>query len=154
MKDAAIHAMTEWPDATAAADLLAIAKTAASQPHRVLAIRGYIRVSSIRSDRPDELRARSRSPACKPPSGPRRRGRAPGGLAEVRHLLALQAVVPCIDDAALREEACYAAVRIGRDIWNDQPQAVQAAMQKVLQVSKNDGLKLEAKRRSTTPSRS
>ena len=60
-------------------------------------------------------------------------------------LAAFQSVVPCMGNADLREEACYAAVRIGRDIWNQYPEAVRAAMQKVLEVSKNDGLKREAK---------
>jgi HEAT repeat protein len=145
VKDAAIRAMTEWPDATAAEDLLGIARSAASETHRVLAIRGYIRVCCIRSDRPEEQRAKMLIAGLETATRPEEKRQALGGLAEVRHLLALQAVLPCIGDPALREEACSAAVRIGRDIWNDHPEAVRAAMQKVLQVSKNDGLKREAK---------
>jgi HEAT repeat protein len=145
VKDAAIRAMTEWPDATAAADLLAIAKTAASETHRVLAVRGYIRVCSIRSDRPDELRAKMLIAGLETAARPEEKRQALGGLAEVRQLLALQAVVPCMSNPALREEACYAAVRLGRDLWNDHPQAVRDALQKVLEVSMNDGLKREAK---------
>ena len=68
-----------------------------------------------------------------------------GGLAEVRDILALQAVVPCLGNDALKEEAASAAVRIGRDIAEGNPQAVKDAMEKVLYVSKNDGLKREAK---------
>ncbi len=145
VKDAAIRAMTEWPDATAAEDLLGIARSAASETHRVLAIRGYIRVCCIRSDRSDEQRAKMLIAGLETAARPEEKRQALGGLAEVRHLLALQAIVPCIGDPALREEACSAAVRIGRDIWNDHPEAVRAAMQKVLEVSKNDGLKREAR---------
>jgi HEAT repeat protein len=145
VKDAAIRAMTEWPDATAAGDLLAIAKSAASETHRVLAVRGYIRVSSIRSDRSDAERAKMLITGLETARRPEEKRQALGGLAEVRDLAAFQAVVPCMGNADLREEACYAAVRIGRDIWNQYPEAVRAAMQKVLEVSKNDGLKLEAK---------
>jgi len=145
VKDAAIRAMTEWPDATAAEALLGVAKTAASPSHRVLAVRGYIRVCSIRSDRSDEQRAKMLIAGLETAARPEEKRQALGGLAEVRHLLALQAVVPCIGDPALREEACSAAVRIGRDLWNDHPEAVKAAMQKVIEVSKNDGLKREAK---------
>jgi HEAT repeat protein len=145
VRDVAIRAMTEWPDATDAADLLSIAKSAASETHRVLAVRGYIRVCCIRSDRPDELRARMLITGLQTAARPEEKRQALGGLAEVRHLLALQAVVPCMGEPALREEACYAAVRLGRDLWNDHPEAVRAALWKVLAVSMNEGLKQEAK---------
>ena len=145
VKDAAIRAMTEWPDATVAEDLLGVARSAAGETHRVLAIRGYIRVCCIRSDRPDELRAKMLAAGLQTAARPEEKRQALGGLAEVRHLLALQAVVPYLDDAALREEACSAAVRIGHEIREQQPEAVRAAMQKVLEVSKNDGVKREAK---------
>ena len=46
---------------------------------------------------------------------------------------------------ALKEEAASAAVRIGRDIWERNPEAVKAAMQKVLGVSTNGDRKREAK---------
>jgi HEAT repeat protein len=145
VKDAAIRAMTEWPDATAAEDLLGIAKSAASETHRVLAVRGYIRVCCIRSDRPDAQRAKMLIAGLETAARPEEKRQALGGLAEVHQLAALQAVVPCIGDPALREEACYAAVRLGRDLWNDHPEAVRSALRKVLEVSKNDGLKREAK---------
>ena len=58
LKDAAVHAMIEWPDALAADDLLALAKNSASETHQVLATRGYIRVCAIRASRPDAETAR------------------------------------------------------------------------------------------------
>jgi HEAT repeat protein len=145
VKDGAIRAMTEWPDATAAEDLLGIARSAASQSHRVLAIRGYIRVCRIRSSLPDAERAKLLIAGLEAAARPEEKRQALGGLAEVRQFSALQAVVPCMGEAALCEEACSAAVRISHDLWNQHPEAVQAAMQKVLEVSKNDNLKKEAK---------
>jgi HEAT repeat protein len=144
VKDAALRAMTEWPDATAAADLLDLARTSASETYRVLAVRGYIRVSAIRYDRSDELRAKMLIAGLQTATRPEEKRQALGGLAEARHLSSLQAVVPCIDVPALREEACYAAVRLGRDLWNDHPQAVRDALRKVLAVSMNENLKKEA----------
>ena len=88
--------MTEWPDATAAEDLLAVAKSAASETHRVLAIRGYIRVCRIRTDRPDAQRAKLLIAGLDAAARPEEKRQALGGLAEVRHLSALEAVVPCI----------------------------------------------------------
>jgi HEAT repeat protein len=145
VKDAALRAMTEWPDALAADDLLALAKTSAGETQRVLATRGYIRVCAIRSTRPDAESAKLLVVGLQLAQRPDEKWQALGALGEVRDILALQAVVPCMGDKALREEAAMAAVRIGRDIWNNHPQAVKDAMQKVIEVSKNDGLKRDAK---------
>jgi hypothetical protein len=76
---------------------------------------------------------------------PDEKKQALGGLAEARYIGALEAVAPCLDDAALKEEATHAAVRIGREIVNDNPEAVKAAMQKVLEISKNADVQRQAK---------
>ncbi len=145
VKDAAVHAMIEWPDAVAADDLLILAKTSTSETHRVLATRGYIRVCAIRCPRPDAETARLLVAGLQVAKRPEEKWQALSALGEVRDILALQAVAPCMGDEALREEAALAAVRIGRDIWNDHPQAVKDAMRKAIEVSKNQDLKRDAK---------
>jgi len=50
-----------------------------------------------------------------------------------------------MNDTALATEAANAAVRIGREIVDNQPQAVKAAMQKVLEVTKNADLLRQAR---------
>ena len=146
VKEAALRALTEWPDAEAAQALLAIAKTAATPSHQILAVRGYIRVCRIRANRPDAETAKLLIAGLEAAKRPEEKRQALGGLAEARDILALQAVVPCMDDPALREEAASAAARIGRDLWQRHPAAVKAAVEKVLEVSKNDNLKQEAKK--------
>lgn len=144
IRDAAIRALAEWPDATAAEDLLNVAKTAASETHQVIALRGYIRVASNRNDRPDAERAKLLVAGLATAKRPDEKRQALNGLAEVRELVALQAVVPYMDVDNVKEEAASAARRISQDLWHSQPEAVKAAMQKVLAVSKNDNLKREA----------
>jgi HEAT repeat protein len=144
VRDAAVRALAEWPDMTAAEDLLALAKGAASETHQVLALRGYLRVCRIRGERPDAERAKMLIAGLEAARRPDEKRQALGGLAEIRERLAFQAVLPYLGDDALKEEAASAAVRIGRDLWNQHPAAVEAAMQKVLEVSKNDGLKRDA----------
>ena len=111
----------------------------------MLAIRGYIRVCRIRTNRPEAETAKMLAAGLAAAKRPDEKRQALGGLAEVRDILALEAVVPCMGDEALKEEAASAAVRIGRDIWNRHPEAVKTAMQKAIAVSKNDNLKREAK---------
>jgi hypothetical protein len=146
VKDAAIRALAEWPDAAAAPELLEVAKAAASETHHVLAIRGYIRVCRIQSNRPAAETAKMLIVGLETAKRPDEKRHAISGLAEARDIAALQAVVPCMDVEPLKEEAAHAAVRIGRDIWGHagSAQAVKAAMQKVLEVTKNDGLRKQA----------
>ena len=49
---AAIYALSAWPDAEPIDDLLKIAKTSDNEIHKILALRGYIDLVKIRSDRP------------------------------------------------------------------------------------------------------
>mgnify|MGYP000359708331 CR=1 FL=1 len=146
VKDAAIRALAEWPDTAAAPDLLEIARTAATETHQVLAIRGYIRVCRIQSNRPAAETAKMLIVGLETAKRPDEKRQAISGLAETRDLTALQAVVPCLEVEALKEEAAHAAVRIGRDIWNHaaNAEAVKAAMQKVIEITKDDRLRKQA----------
>jgi HEAT repeat protein len=143
-RDAAIRALAAWPDTSAAQDLLDIARTAASEAHQVLAVRGYIRVCSINSDRPQAETAKMLIAGLEAARRPEEKKQALGAMREVRDIAALNAVMPCMNDDVLKEEAAFAAVRIGRNIWRDHPQAVKAAMAKVIEVSKNEGLTRDA----------
>jgi HEAT repeat protein len=145
VRDSAIRALAEWPDAAAAEDLLGIVKGSAGDARKELALRGYIRVCRIRTGRPEAETARMLAAGLAVAGRRDEKRAALGGLAEVRDLVALQAVVPCLGDAEIKEEAASAAVRIGREILSGHPEAVAAAMKKALEVTGNDNLKREAK---------
>jgi HEAT repeat protein len=162
IRDAAIHALAEWPDATAADDLLALAKSAASETHQVLALRGYIRVCSIQSDRPPAETARMLIVGLETAKRPDEKRQALGGLAQVPHISALKAVVPCLGNEAIKEEAAVATVYIGHYICNDHPEAVKEAVEKAVAITKNEGIKqfandilgrVEQKLKETRPKR-
>lgn len=153
VQDAAIRALAEWPDATAAEDLLGVVKNAASETQQVIAFRGYVRVCRIRTNRPETETARMLAAGLGLAKRPDQKREALGGLAEVRHLLALQTVAPCLDDPAVKEEAASAAVRIGRDICDRHPAAVKAVMEKVLDISKNQGVQRDARETLTRADR-
>ena len=52
IKRGAILALTEWPDNSPMADLLPIAREDSNQTHRILALRGYIKLVSISGSQP------------------------------------------------------------------------------------------------------
>jgi HEAT repeat protein len=137
VKEAAVRSLADWPDAASAADLLDVAKSATDEKLQVLAIRGCIRVMRIQNSRPAAENAKMLVAALETAKRAEEKKQALGGLAECRDILAFQAVVPCMGDEALKEEAAQAAVRIARDIWQKNLEPVEAAMKKVLEVSKN-----------------
>ena len=145
VRDAALRALAEWPDATAAADLLGVVKTSTNQTHQVLAFRAYVRVCRLRTARPAAETASLLAAGLAVAKRPDQKREALGGLAEVRDLLALQTVEPYLDDPSVKEEAASAAVRISRDICDKNPAAVKAAMEKVLGLTKNEGLQRDAR---------
>jgi len=52
VKDAALHALVAWPDATAAPDMIKLAENAESEKWRILALQGYIRAIALDAKRP------------------------------------------------------------------------------------------------------
>jgi len=162
VRDAALRALAEWPDATAADDLLALAKTSPGETHQVLALRGYLRVCSIQTNRPAAETARMLIVGLETAKRPDEKRQALGGLAQVPHISALQAVVPCLGNDALKEEAAVAAVYIGHYICNENPEAVKDAVEKAVAITKNEGIKqfandvlgrVEQKLKETRPKR-
>jgi HEAT repeat protein len=144
VRDAACRALGEWPDAAAATDLLQLAKSAVGEDRQLQALRAYLRVCAIRTQRPAAETAKLLAAGLAAAKRPDEKKLALSAFNEVRDIIALQAVVPCLSDPALTEEAACAAARIGHDIWPNHPEAVKAAMQKVLEVSKNEGFRREA----------
>jgi HEAT repeat protein len=145
IKDAAIRALADWQDMYAAEDLLAIARTSSSETHQVLALRGCIRVVREASNRPAAERGKLLITALEMAKRPDEKRQAISALGEIRTADALQAVVSCLGTAGLSQESAQAAVRIGRDLANDKPEAVKEAMQKVLEITKSENLQQQAK---------
>src|SRR5205823_12935357 len=65
MHDATVRALSEWPDAAVIGDLIAIAREDQSQTNKVLALRGYVRVVALPSERKSVETARMLGEALK-----------------------------------------------------------------------------------------
>lgn len=143
VQDAAVRALADWPDAAPADDLLAIAKTAEKETHAVLALRGYLRLAAAKecpADRKPKMAAEALAAARRAEE----KRLALGVLGSVKTPEALKAVVPCLDDKDLKEEAAAAAVEIAKALGGKGGADARAAMEKVKAVSANAGLKGEA----------
>ena len=141
-KDAAVRALAGWPDAKAAAPLLEIVKSTGNKTHRILALRGYVRLLGLDPNTPvaeyaEVLELAKQSDTKK---------LVLSGIAGVANVDALKLVIPLLDDKAVQGEAALAAVAIaGATMGSDRP-AVRSAMEKVLAVSKGKPVAREARR--------
>lgn len=145
VNDAAVRAVSAWPDARAAQVLLDLSRNAANDTHRVLALRGYVRLLGLAKDRHPRQTVRKYADVL----AAARRGDSKklilAGLANVAHGDALDLAMAHLGDAGVRSEAASAAVKIARAIMGADRQAARAAMEKVLAVAKNKRVAAEAR---------
>jgi len=146
---AAVEALNSWTSAEAATDLLALAKTGGSSADKQLGLRGYLRWAAD-GDVPPARRLEM----CREAGGLVERTEekrmllaALGGINQPR---SLSLILPFLDDAAVREEACVAAVTVsekmtqGRNVRKLTPEQI-AGLEKIAQVTKNAELAKRAK---------
>ncbi|MCU0918038.1 MAG: HEAT repeat domain-containing protein [Planctomycetes bacterium] len=144
VQDAAIRALSDWPTAEPVPDLIKVAQTSESQVHKVLALRGFVRLLGLESDRPAEQTIDLYKKAMDLAGDVTEKRRVLAGLAGVKSPAALSVVAGYLDDVALHLEAESAAVRIGQALVATQPQQVKDVLQKVLAGTKNDTIRTQA----------
>ncbi|MHC4250882.1 MAG: HEAT repeat domain-containing protein, partial [Planctomycetota bacterium] len=145
VKDAAVRALGEWPTDASAAKLMAITKAASKVTHRVLALRGYVRVAGLPSDRStDETLALYRD-AMAVATRPDEKKLVLAGLGGVGSLDALRIAERHFRNAGLVDEACMAAVHIARAIGMDRRDEAMKALNDVTGLARSDHVKNQAR---------
>ena len=150
IQDAAVRALSEWPSRAVAPDLLQIARSGRSRTQQVLALRGYVRLVKEQKFKNADKVAMYKE-AMGAAQRPDEKKMILSALGEVKDIEAVKLIAASLGDAALREEAAAAAVRIGRDFRGDvrkEPlkQIIVPTMQKVLAISKNKNVRRDAER--------
>ena len=145
VKDAAIRALAAWPDARAADALLGLAEDADSEVHRVLALRGYVRLLGLAKGADPRASVHKYAAVLATTKRADARKLVLAGLADVAHPEALALAMTQLDEAAVRAEAASAAVKIARAIMGTDRKAARGAMEKVLALLKNGPVAAEAR---------
>jgi len=145
-QDAAIRALSDWPNSKPLNDLLKIAKTSDNQIHRILALRGFVRLLGLESDRPaKETIKLYRQAMDLAPSIPEKI-MVLSGLANVKSLAALEMAASYLQDEALQQEVEVAVVKITEGTFESHPQQTKDILNKLIQTSKNDSLRQQAQK--------
>ncbi len=146
VKDAAVRALAAWPDVRATGALLGLVKGADSEVHRVLALRGYVRLLGLAKGADPREMVRKYAEVLATAKRADARKLVLGGLADVAHAEALALAIAHLDDPAVRAEAASAVVKIARAIMGTDRKAARGAMEKVLALVKSGPVAAEARR--------
>ncbi len=140
----AVRMLSGWGDPAAVPHLLEIAKPSESLRHRVLAIRGLVRLASPRDDKPADLKMLSE--LIKLARRPQEKCLVLGVLGGVGTSESLALVTPALDDPTLAEEAGLAAVMIAEKMKDGDKSKIRAAMEKVRRQVKNQKVRDRAQK--------
>lgn len=138
-RNVAIRILCDWPMPAAADDLFAIAKTSQDETHRVLAMRGFLRLAGNGYVPPKQRLAMCKQGMQLAWDDEQRR-LALGTMAHINTIEALQAVLPFLDQEAIRDEAAAAALTIGRNLLPWHRAEVADAADRVTKTTKNPQL--------------
>ncbi len=116
IREAAVRALSDWPDDTVAEDLFQIASKSPNALHRILAFRGYVHVVGLNKTRPanETLAMYKRALDLAPKK--EEKIRVLPALGRVATPEALQMVQAMLTDVTIREEAAAEVVRLANGI--------------------------------------
>jgi HEAT repeat protein len=145
VQTAAIRALAEWPTPEPLNELLKVAENSDNKVHRILALRGFIRLLGLTSDRPVEktIEMYKKAMSLAPNAGEKKKVLA--GLANMKSLAAMDMAAACLDDEALSVEAGAAVINIAGGIYSDHPEQAKDMLNRVIKITKSDSLSQQAR---------
>ena len=144
IRDTAIRALAGCPNADALDTLLRICDTAANDTHRILALRGYIRLLGTDDSIAGETKAGLYAKALERAASPAEKRLAIGGLAQVSHPDALNVVAAVLDDPTVRKEAILWALAIAQRTAGASPDLARNTALKIEQIAVSPDIKTQA----------
>ncbi|OHB55603.1 MAG: hypothetical protein A2173_01455 [Planctomycetes bacterium RBG_13_44_8b] len=143
-RDTAVRALSEWPNPKPIDDLLTIAKTSESKVHKILALRGFVRLIGIEENLSADDAIKMYRQAMELSEDAREKKMVLSGLASLKSLAALDMVASYLQDAALQQEAEVAVIKIAENIYSDYPKQTRDILNKIIETSKNDSVRKQA----------
>jgi len=146
VQDAAVRALANWHSPRVIDDLREIARSSDNQLHRALALRGFVRLIGLDTDRPVEQRIKLYQEAMQLAPNVDEKRMVLSGLANLRTFAALQMAATYLEDNSLQQEAEVAVVKIADGTRGSHPQQTKAMLQKLIQISRDDSLRQNARK--------
>jgi hypothetical protein len=146
--EAGVRAISNWPDASVADQLIELARGAREKRHRIWALRALIRVISLPGDKPDAQRLAALKQAMSMATREEERLLIVERAAAVRTIDTLRFVAPYLDQPTTAQQACRTVVELAHHEGLRKPNQKQfdPVLKKVIAISKDHGLVDRAKR--------
>ena len=145
VRDTAVRTLAKWPNAAAAEILLKIYSNTQNQIHRLLSLRGFVRLLALPAEgRPVEKTLEMCRQAINQARGPAEQKLVLSGLANVSDPGALSMVEPFLQVETVKAEAAVAMIKIAGAIMETHPDRAMMAMNELLSVSEDEGLRKQA----------
>jgi HEAT repeat protein len=144
VRDVAIRALAACPNTNALEALLKISNTADNDVHRILALRGYIRLLGMDEDISAETKAGLYAKVMSRATATADKKLVLAGLAGVSHPEALKLIAGYIDDASVRDEAILASLSTAQLTAGAAPDMARGAALKTSKIATSPDIKARA----------
>ena len=135
LNDAAVRSLGNWPDETPASDLLKLAKDSDNATHKVLALRGYLRLAQLPKAEAARLKMLEQVRPIATTADAKKM--LLSSLADVADAGALHITLSFLSDGEVQAEAAVATLKLGKALAHTEKKAVQAAMKLVIETVKD-----------------
>jgi hypothetical protein len=144
VQTAAIRALADWPTSEPVVELQKIAESSDNKVHKILALRGFVRLLGLASDRSagETIELYKKAMSLAPDAGEKKK--VLSGLATTKSVAAMQMAAGYMDDKALSVEAGAAVVSIAGGIYADYPEQVKNMLNQIIKTTKNESLREQA----------
>jgi HEAT repeat protein len=144
VRSEAVRALASWPDAAAIPHLLAIAKLGEPLGQHAVAVQGMVRLASPQGDKPADMALLVE--AMKIAKRLEEKRVVLGVLGGIATRESLAAVTPAMDDPALADEACLAAVLIAEKLTDLEQARRRAVLEKARDKAKEPQVREKAQK--------
>jgi len=140
VREGALRALADWPDAAPAEDLLAQVRAATGPTAKVVALRGFVRMAGLSKD-PAAMYARAMELAERPDD----KKLVLASLGAAEPLAAIKLVEPCLKNDELHAEAALAAIQIADRLRQQDAPRAKAIAKEALAVTTDPALRQQAR---------
>ena len=138
IQKASIQALSDWQSPKPLDDLLAVTKSATNEIHHKLALRGFIRLIGLKSERTEDEKIKLYLTAMNLASSSNEKKMVLSGISNIRTLNALNTAAKFLTEADLKAEAEVAIIKIARYTRGNFPDETKAVLLKVVDSTNNE----------------
>ena len=140
VRDSAVQSLARWPNSDPSEDLLALAQSAETTTHRVVALRGYV---AMAPQLKDSSAAFSKAMAIA--KRPEDKRLVLSGIAQSPSVETLGLAASYLESGDLAEEAAIACVKISLRLRRNAPKRARSVLNKILTTIQDEAIQASAK---------